>query len=254
MTPPTTTAAAASPSWSPITRTSCLPCTATSSTRTTSLFAYATDDAGLASIGRTYVGFGTGFLDVDNDGWQDIVIVNGHVIRYPKGATVRQRPVLFLNQGVGSAGKSIKFVDATRRAGTYFQTTHQGRGLAIGDLDNDGRPDVIVSHVNEPVTVLRNMAPRSHHWIGLTLQTKDHRDIVGARIKVEVGGRVLTRITKGGGSYLSSSDRRVLVGLGDNDKAVRVTVVWPWGQQQRWDNLAVDRYWQLVAGEPGARK
>lgn len=219
------------------------------STKDRTFFSFFSEEAGLMSIGRAYVGFGTGFLDVDNDGWEDIVIVNGHVIRHPKGSTVRQLPVLVLNQGSKRDGTPVRFGDATARAGAYFQTTHQGRGLAIGDLDNDGRPDLIISHVNEPITLLRNTAAQDRHWIGLSLQTKDHRDIVGARVNVEAGGRVLTRIAKGGGSYLSSSDRRILVGLGSDASPARLTVSWPWGREQHWDALAVDRYWDLFAEE-----
>lgn len=217
-------------------------------------FSFFSEEAGLMSIGRAYVGFGTGFLDVDNDGWEDIMIVNGHVIRHPKGSTVRQLPVLVLNRGANGDGKPARFADATGRAGSYFQAAHQGRGLAIGDLDNDGRPDLVVSHVNEPVTLLHNSAGPDRHWIGMSLRSKEHRDVVGARVTVEAGGRVLTRIDKGGGSYLSSSDRRILIGLGNTDSPVRVTVTWPWGREQHWDALALDRYWELVAEEGRDRR
>jgi hypothetical protein len=165
---------------------------------------------------------------------------------------VQQRPVLVLNQGAANGGH-VRFGDATSRAGTYFLANHQGRGLAIGDLDNDGRPDLVVSHVNEPLTLLRNVGEPSRHWIGLSLGTKDHRDVVGARVRVETAGSVRTRIVKSGGSYLSSSDRRTLVGLGDSNLPVRVRVVWPSGQEQAWDNLAADRYWKLTAGEAAAQ-
>ena len=129
---------------------------------------------------------------------------------------------------------------------TTSEPSHQGRGLAIGDLDNDGRPDLVISHVNEPVTVLRNIGVQEHRWIGVALRDKDNKDIVGASVTVEVGGRTLTRIAKSGGSYLSSNDRRLLFGLGVNDKPVRLKVKWPSGQEQFWDDLALDRYWQLT--------
>jgi hypothetical protein len=208
------------------------------------LFSYVTQAAGIAAIGQTYVGFGTGFLDLDGDGWEDLVIANGHVIRHPQGTTVRQLPVLLRNRGRG------RFQDVTRQAGAYFRTPHLGRGLAIGDLDNDGRPDLVISHVNEPVVLLRN-ENRANHWLGVELAGCQHRDVVGARVTLEVGDRTLTQFAKGGGSYLSSGDRRLLFGLGMEDRVARLTVRWPWGEPrvQHWDSLAIDRYHRLVQGK-----
>lgn len=211
-------------------------------------FAYSTAEAGLAGIGRQYVGFGAAFLDCDNDGWEDIVFVNGHVIRYPKTSSVRQRPVLLRNGGRAGGTARVRFADASDRGGPYFAATHQGRGLAVGDLDNDGRPDLVVSHVNEPVTVLRNEAGGGRHWLGVRLVGKGGRDVAGAKAALEAGGRTLTRFVKGGGSYLSSGDRRLVFGLGDAGTVGRLTVTWPWGGEDHWDGLAVDRYWELTAG------
>ena len=211
-------------------------------------FVFSTTQEGLGGVDRRYVGFGTAFLDADNDGWEDVVMVNGHVIRHPKTSTVRQEPVLFQNRGPqGGAGRQ-HFADVSPRGGPYFATAHQARGLAIGDLDNDGRPDLVVSHVNEPVTVLRNEAGDGQHWLGVRLLGRAHGDVVGAKVTLEVGGRTLTRFVKGGGSYLSSGDRRLVFGLGGSDKLGRLTVAWPWGQVEHWDGLQLDRYWQLPAG------
>jgi hypothetical protein len=212
------------------------------------LFRYVTREAGIAALGSGYVGFGTAFLDVDNDGWEDLVIVNGHVRRYPTRSGVRQRAVLLRNLGSG------RFANRTVQAGAYFRVPHRGRGLASGDLDNDGRPDLVISHLNEPAALLRNdprgkEVPR-HHWLGLELLGRKHRDVVGARVVVEVGGRRLTRFVKGGGSFLSSPDRRLVVGLGNTRRVERVSVSWPWGAEQHWEGLTTDRYWRLVEGEP----
>jgi hypothetical protein len=217
-------------------------------------FQYNSRAAGLAGLGRQYVGFGTSFLDLDNHGWEDVVIVNGHVIRYPTGAKVRQRPVLMRNQGRGEGQKDARFVNATASGGEYFQHEHQARGLAVGDLDNDGLPDLVISHVNEPVTILRNESKSGHHWLGVVLADREHRDTVGAKLTLEVGDRKLTRFARGGGSYLSSGDRRHLFGLGPAGTVGRLTVAWPWGETQSWDGLAVDRYWEVSAGEPQARE
>jgi hypothetical protein len=212
-------------------------------------FTFQSREAGLEQVGRHYVGFGTGFLDVDNDGWEDIVIVNGHVIRHPTTSTVRQKPILFRSGGRQDGTGRVQFQDATTKGGTYFQSAHQARGMAIGDLDNDGRPDLVVSHVNEPVTLLRNEAAQSHHWFGVRLVGKDHRDVVGAKVTLETGGRTLTRFAKGGASYLSSGDRRLVFGLGDNGTTSRLTVIWPGGREEHWNGLAADRYWRVSEGE-----
>jgi hypothetical protein len=206
-------------------------------------------EAGLGAISRQNVGFGIGFLDVDNDGREDIVIANGHVIRYPANSSVRQLPNLLRNDG----RKPAKFVESAVTPGAYFQQAHQGRGLAVGDLDNDGWPDLVISHVNEPVTILKNVAPRDSHWLGVALVDPTHRDLVGARLTLEVGGRKLTRFVKGGGSYMSSSDRRHLFGLGTETKVGRLTVTWPDGRSESWDDLEPGRYWRVSPGEHPAK-
>jgi hypothetical protein len=170
------------------------------------------------------------------------------VIRYPAGSGLRQRPVLLRNKGNG------RFADITRQGGDYFRGEHVGRGVAIGDLDNDGRPDLVISHVNEPVALLRNDAQVGNHWLGLELHGKDHRDVTGAKLVVDVAGHPLTAFAKGGGSYLSACDRRHLFGLGKAEHISQLKVVWPLGQEQRWDGsaLTVDRYWRLFEGKETA--
>jgi hypothetical protein len=211
-------------------------------------FLYNTQAAGIGAIGTLYVGWGTAFADVDNDGWEDLVIANGHFLRHPQQGALAQKPVLLLNQGKG------RFQHEFLRAGEYFRQSHRGRGLAVGDLDNDGRPDLVFSNVNEPVRILRNVSDAGHHWLGVELTGKDRRDVVGARLTLEVGDRKLTRFARGGGSYLSASDRRLLFGLGAADKVGRLTVEWPSGEPrvERYDGLAIDRYHRLVQGQAAA--
>jgi RNA polymerase sigma factor (sigma-70 family) len=211
------------------------------------LFAHSTPTARIGAIGQNFVGFGTAFLDLDNDGWEDLVISNGHTLRHPSTNPRRQRPVLLHNWGDGT------FKDISKEGGKYFQAAHIGRGLAVGDLDNDGRPDLVISHLNEPVVLLRNVAGEKgvrNHWLGIELAGKKYRDVTGAKVVVEVGKRQLTRFAKGGGSYLSSGDRRLLFGLGKARRIDAVTVVWPSGKRQQWKGkkLATDRYWRLVEG------
>jgi hypothetical protein len=215
------------------------------------LFLFSTPASGIAAIGQLYVGFGTAFVDIDHHGMEDLVITNGHVIRYPQGAGLKQRPVLLRNKGDG------RFVDITQLGGPYFRGEHMGRGLALGDLDNDGKFDLVISHLNEPVSLLRNQAEAGKHWLGIELAGKDRRDIVGAKVVVEVDGRKLTRFAKGGTSYLSSNDRRHLFGLGDSDRITRVTAFWPPTKEnpkiteQHWEgkDFTMNQYWRLLEGK-----
>jgi hypothetical protein len=215
-------------------------------------FAHASRAAGVSAIGLTYVGFGTGFFDYDRDGWEDLVIANGHVIRYPHDlSTLTQRPVLLRNQrGQGDGPGAAVFRNVTDGGGPYFHRKHMARGLALGDLDNDGRTDVVISHVNAPVVLLRNTLDNGHHWLGIGLTGQPLRDAVGARLELEAGGRTLVRTIRGGGSYLSSGDPRVIYGLSDITKVKCLTVRWPSGRIGTWSDLPVDNYWYLTEGDP----
>jgi hypothetical protein len=206
-------------------------------------FRFSTEAAGITTIGQLYVGWGTGFIDLDHDGREHLFFTNGHPNFYPRdGAKRFQRPVLLRNLGGG------RFRPITPQGGPYFQKEHNGRGVAFGDLDNTGRTDLVISHLNGPVVVLRNVALTENHWLGVALAGRKNRDVVGAKVTLELAGRRLTRFAQGGGSYLSSSDRRLLFGLGRADRVGRLTVAWPGGRRERWDGLAVDRYWRLVEG------
>ena len=208
------------------------------------LFLFSTAAAGISVIGQSYVGWGTGFLDLEHRGWEDLVFVNSHPNRFPPGKAQRhQRPILMRNLG------NARFADATSEGGPYFQSGHRGRGVALGDLDNDGRVDLVISHVNEPIVVLRNEAKGGNHWLGVELAGQGHRSVVGAKLSLEVDGRRLTRFAVGGGSYLSANDPRHIFGLGPASRVGRLTVEWPWGKTQQWENLAVDRYWRLTEGK-----
>src|SRR5438105_1118976 len=214
-------------------------------------FVYASRRAGVAAIGLNYVGFGTNFIDYDLDGTLDLFITNGHVIRFPiPPAELLQRPVLLRNlRKPGDKPFEVRFQDISAQAGPFFQTKHMGRGAAFGDLDNDGRTDVVISHVNEPVVVLQNTLENGNHWLGVGLVGNPYRDAVGARLTLEVGGQKLMREIKGGGSYLSAHDLRVVFGLGSQTKVGKLTVRWPSGRMQTWDNLQPDRYWRLEEGK-----
>jgi hypothetical protein len=204
-------------------------------------FLFATRSSGLDTVG-----WGTGFLDLDHHGWEDLFFTDGHAIRFPPKIPRAQLPRLFRNTGSG------KFVDVRSRGGSFFQTQHVGRGAVLGDLDNDGKIDIIISHLNEPVAVLRNVADTSgNHWLGVELARPGHADVVGARVVIESAGRQQTRFAKGGGSYLSSGDRRHVFGLGqDKGEGLKLKVFWPSGKEQEYKVPTVDRYWRLVEGVP----
>jgi hypothetical protein len=212
-------------------------------------FVYSSNVAGIGALGKMFVGFGTAFVDVDNDGWEDIAFVNGHVFQHPSGVdNRRQRPVLLHN--IERTDQRF-FEDIGTRGGPFFQQKALGRGLAVGDLDNDGWPDLVISHNDTPVVLLRNEAATAApaRWLGVQLVGSDRRDVVGSTVVVETNRRRLTRFAKGGGGYLSSSDRRILFGLGETEELRRVTVRWSWGQTQTWDDVAPNRYWELREGD-----
>jgi len=202
---------------------------------------------GIAGIGQHFVGFGSGFVDANNDGWEDILILNGHVF-HTLPSHVKQRPVLL--QNVEREGRRF-FQQVGPQTEPYFQTPAIGRGLALGDLNNDGWPDFIAVHTNTPVAVLRNVvaehAPAT--WVGVKLMGRDNRDVVGSTVILETDTRRLVRFAKGGGSYMSAKDSRILFGLGTGGKVVRVTVKWSWGQTQTWEGFTPGRYWELREGQ-----
>ncbi|MFO0905049.1 MAG: CRTAC1 family protein [Pirellulales bacterium] len=215
------------------------------------LFLYQSQSAGLNAPGLEFVGFGTSFVDLDNDSWLDLVAVNGHVLRHPVGASFRQRGLLFHNQ---SRGTRRVFQEMTLAPDSPLASPALGRGLAVGDLDNDGWPDLVLSPSNQPVAVLRNTAPRGNdrRWLGLQLTGRANRPIAGACVVVQFEDRQITRFAKSGGSYLSSSDPRLLFGLPGATKIQQVQVHWPWGDVQTWDGalFSLDQYWRLDEQQP----
>jgi hypothetical protein len=195
-------------------------------------------------------GFGARFVDIDNDGWLDLAIVNGavrHVMAqvqrgdpYP----LKQSNLLLRNEG------GRQFVDVTGRAGAAFSAPAVGRGLSVGDLDNDGDLDLIVFNNSGPVRVLLNEAARGRHWLGVRVIDRHDRDALHTRLElVRRAGSVWRRVQTDG-SYASAGDARVVFGLGEAKEPHTVRVYWAGGKAEEFGNLAVDRYWALEAGKP----
>jgi enediyne biosynthesis protein E4 len=183
---------------------------------------------GVTAIGALFVGWGTTFFDPDLDGDSDLFASNGHVIRHPISAPLRQQSLLLLNQ----AGRRV--VNVAASCGDYTSSPHMGRGLACGDLDNDGDPDLVISHNNEPVAVLDNQSKRNGNWIRLRLIGRSSSRIpVGAIVKVRIDGQTeFTHQIRSGGSYASSSDPRLLIGLGKASQLASISIRWPSGIKQ----------------------
>jgi len=209
--------------------------------------------AGLKHPSLPFTGFGTAWLDIDNDGWLDLLTVNGTVqridelVREHDPTPLRQRKQLFRNLGNG------RFEDLTARSGDAFERADVGRGAAFGDIDNDGDTDVIVGNNNGPAQLLLNVTGSRNHWIGLRLVSANAagrtRDMIGARVAVIRDGLpTRRRRARSDGSFASANDPRVLVGLGPSTRQPRVRVTWPDGQTEEWANLPIDRYSTLTAG------
>jgi hypothetical protein len=197
-----------------------------------------------------YTGFGMAWFDFDNDGWLDVLTVNGAVTqnlealarheRFP----LKQRKQLFRNLGTG------RFEDVTAQSGRALQVPDVSRGAAFGDIDNDGDIDVVVGTDSGPARLLINNVGSRKHWVGLRLLgDTTPRDMVGARVAVtRADGLTIWRRARADGSYASANDPRVLVGLGDSAQPPNVRVIWPDGRREEWTHVAVDRYTTLREG------
>ena len=195
--------------------------------------------AGLARNTR-FVGWGCGFFDFDNDGWKDLLIVNGHVFpevdRLKLDIHYKDRAILYRNTGNG------KFEDVSESAGPGIAERHSSRGAAFGDYDNDGRVEVVVNNQNEAPSLLKQVTPVAGHWVVLKLSgTRANRSAIGAKVKLTAGGRTQTDEVRSGGSYLSQNDLRLHFGLGNAAKIDEVRVTWPGGTEQIERNIGVDR-------------
>lgn len=204
-------------------------------------FSHATVKSGLGGVGRTLVGFGTGFADFDGDGWLDLFVANGHVYYHRGDDDGRQRALLLRNDG-GS-----RFRDDSASGGTYFRASHAGRGAAVGDLDNDGGLDLVIVHQNDPIVVLKNRRPMKS-WTRVRLRgTDSDPDAIGATVESTWQGRTLTRAICSGGGYLSQFDARVLLPA-EIETGQSVVVRWLKGRRERFSGLPLGKTTVLEEG------
>lgn len=189
-----------------------------------------------------YVGWGNAFLDFDNDGWPDLFLVDGHV--YPQvdqiasGPKYREPALLFLNERTGT------FQNVTQMVGPAIQVPRVSRGVAVGDLFNNGRMDMVIENLQGQPTILRPEGGPANHWISFQLEgAKGNRLALNARVKITAGDLVQTSEVRSGGSYLSQSDLRVHFGLGDKQRVDKVEIFWPEGATETLTSLVADHFY-----------
>ena len=205
-------------------------------------------NAKIAQTSRPYVGWGTGFFDLDNDTWLDLLVVNGHV--YPQmdeissGLGYLQRKLLSVNRGDGT------FCDASEQAGAALQEKRSSRGAAFGDLDNDGNIDVVIGDLDNSPMILHNEGDKSNHWATFELAAKTGSPLaIGARVTITSGGVTQTEEVRSGGSYLSQNDLRVHFGLGKSTKIDSAEIRWTDGKTETLKDIPADKFYSILEGE-----
>jgi enediyne biosynthesis protein E4 len=220
----------------------------------TGLFEDQSARQGIRAPSLPYTGFGAAWIDIDNDGWLDIMAVNGSVTQNLEALgpdnpfPLQQRNQVFLNR------RTKGFEEVTDRAGAVFHLSEVTRGAAFGDIDNDGDVDVLIGNAAGPARLLINQIGNRNHWLGLRLIGRhakgEGRDMVGALVAiVREDGSMIRRRARADGSYASANDPRVLVGLGGSAAPAQVRVTWPNGRVETWTEVPADRYTTLREGE-----
>ncbi len=204
--------------------------------------------SGVAVPSLPYVKWGTAFVDLDNDGWVDLITAGGHVYpqvdQLPSGARYREPKLLQMNQKDGT------FCDASKQGGPALLEPRASRGLAVGDLFNDGNMDVVINDIDGAPMVLRNRGIAGRHWVSFELAgTKSNRLAIGARLKLTAGGVTQTDEIHSGASYLSQNDLRLHFGLGEATKIDSLEIRWPSGKVETIKDLQPDKFYAVLEGQ-----
>jgi enediyne biosynthesis protein E4 len=218
-----------------------------------------TDDTIASGIGQTNFrnsAFGARFFDFDNDGWRDLLVINGHILDnisiYHSEVTYEEEKKLYRNSGKGM------FVDVTNLQGAEFRAPRVGRGLAVGDYDNDGWQDFLVSNNGEDAQLFRNEGAslpvtKNNHWVAIQLVgTKSNRDAIGTQLKLVAGDLISYDEAKGGMSYCSAQDPRIFFGLGARDHIDSLEIRWPSGIKETITNVPVNTFLRIEEGKNAA--
>ena len=190
-------------------------------------------------------------MDIDSDGWKDLILANGHV--YPEvdtghtGEKFKQGRLLYWNRGDG------QFFDLSPQAGSGITAAHSSRGLAIGDLDNDGNDEILILNMGEAPTLLKNLAPQAGHSILIRALTSTNRDAIGARITVTAGGQKQIDEVRSGGSYISQSDFRLHFGIGKASSA-NLSIQWLDGKTENFSDVAAGQVITIQEGKGIVKK
>jgi hypothetical protein len=215
-------------------------------------FTDVTAEYGLGAPSKQRLGFGTSFIDVNNDGWLDIFVANGHVQSYPpeleRHTPFAQLPQLFLNRS------GQRFEEISLEAGAYFLKKVVGRSSAMADFDRDGRSDLAILHLNDSAAILRNDSESENRSVTIELiGTQSDREAIGAFMEARIGDRSIVRLCNGSVSYLASDERRTQIGIGEHEILDSLTVRWPSGVTESWRSPGTSGVHKLIEGRGDAK-
>ncbi len=199
------------------------------------MFLHASDRIGLGTLGGVFVSFGTSFWDLDEDGDEDLLVTNGHVVNHPDSGQVRQLPLLLVNQ------QGHRFHRQSFSGDQYFSAPHAGRGMAMGDLDEDGRAEILFANNQERCAIIANQTSNKNHFVRLRLVGRNgSRDAIGAVAVLESSAGNQLRMVKGGGSYMSQNELRLYWGVAEGVEVTGIHITWPNGTSQMIAEVPLD--------------